>query len=136
MGDIDLSKARTSITQTLIVVKHQPQIGSPKTSNGRRVVALDKGTVGALRSHRQRQLQERLLIGPGWPNHDLVFSLATGAPLHPERFRRDFDRRVDRADPSADLTPRPKTHMGHVGVDAGVDPKVVQESGSGMLASL
>jgi hypothetical protein len=39
-------------------------IGEPKTTQGRRPIALDKGTVVVLREHRRRMLEERMQIGP------------------------------------------------------------------------
>src|SRR5262245_12956225 len=37
--------------------------------------------IDALRAHRQRQLSERLSIGPAWTDLDLVFPTAVGTPL-------------------------------------------------------
>jgi integrase len=61
-----------------------------------RMVALDAATVAALREHKKRQAVERLQTGPGWVDHDLVFSGPDGAPLHPERFSRTFGEQVAR----------------------------------------
>ena len=30
-------------------------------------------------------------MGAGWQAHDLVFAKVDGAPIHPERFSREFD---------------------------------------------
>jgi integrase len=38
--------------------------------------------VAALRAHRARQLEERLVVGAAWENRDLVFCTETGAPLN------------------------------------------------------
>jgi integrase len=59
--------------------------GTPKTAKGRRQVALDEATVGALRAHRARQLEERLALGAGYTDQDLVVSATDGGPLHPKR---------------------------------------------------
>jgi integrase len=54
--DLDLEAGRASISQTLIVVGgYEAQFSEPKTARGRRMVALDPHTVGALKEHRQRQ---------------------------------------------------------------------------------
>src|SRR5262249_3911019 len=37
-----------------------------------------------------------MLIGPGWRDHDLVFTKVDGEPVHPERLSRAFDRSVER----------------------------------------
>ena len=47
--DVDLDGGHASIRQTVITVKHRVAIGAPKTAKGRRVVALDAGTVAVLR---------------------------------------------------------------------------------------
>ena len=66
-------------------------------------------------------------MGAGWRDHDLVFARITGDPLHPERFSRDFDKRVARHG-----LPRISLHgLRHtwatLALQAGVHPKVVQE---------
>src|SRR5262249_47194249 len=53
-------------------------------------------TVAMLRSWRAHQAEERLLLGEGYQDHGLVFAKVDGSPLHPERFSREFDRRVAR----------------------------------------
>jgi integrase len=62
----------------------------------RRTVTLDSGTVAALREHRRRQAAERLLMGAGWIDNDLVFCHPDGTMLHPERFSRGFLETVAR----------------------------------------
>ena len=65
--------ARASIRQTVIAVRHTAMLGTPKTAKGRRTVTLDSGTVIALREHRKRQAAQRLPMGAGWTDNDLVF---------------------------------------------------------------
>jgi len=126
-GDIDFEDGRAAIRQTVVAVNHQVQLGTPKTAKSRRSVALDKGTVAALRAHRQRQLEERMLMGPGFADHDLVFCKVTGEPLHPERFSREFDRRVERWGLSP-LTIHGLRHTwATLALKAGIHPKLVQE---------
>jgi hypothetical protein len=49
-----------------------------------------------LQRWRATQAAERLAVGDGYTPGDLVFCLPTGEPYHPERFSREFDRRVAR----------------------------------------
>ncbi len=126
-ADLDLGDGRASIRQTVITVHHVVQFGTPKTAKGRRTVVLDAGTVAALREHRKRQNEERLQIGAGWRDHDLVFCRVDGTPLHPERFSRSFDDRVRQLG-----LPKIRLHdLRHgwatMALAAGVHPKVVQE---------
>jgi integrase len=125
--DVDLKAKTASIVQTVIAVDHEVQIGTPKTAKGRRSIVLDEGTVTELRRWRKRQAEERLLLGAGYRDHDLIFAKPTGEPLHPERVSREFVRRVERWD----LPPLTLHGLRHtwatLALKAGVHPKVVQE---------
>jgi integrase len=126
-SDVDLDRRVATIRQTLIVVNHHAEFGTPKTKKGARTIDLDLGTVEVLRSLRKRQVEERLAMGQGWPDHDLVFTHADGRWLHPERFSREFDRRVERYGLTR-LTVHGLRHTwGSLALKAGVHPKVVQE---------
>jgi integrase len=125
--DLDLDGGKVKIRQTVIVIKHTVMISTPKTKKGRRTVTLDKGTAGALREHRKRQAAERLLMGAGWTDNDLVFCHPDGTVLHPERFSRGFLETVARIG-----LPRIRLHdLRHgwatLALEAGIHPKVVQE---------
>jgi integrase len=126
-SDLDLDAGRASIRQTVIAIRHTVMIGTPKTAKGRRTVTLDSGTVAALREHRKRQAAERLLMGAGWTDNDLVFCHPDGTMVHPERFSRGFLETVARIG-----LPRIRLHdLRHgwatMALQAGVHPKVVQE---------
>ncbi|HUP73005.1 MAG TPA: site-specific integrase [Acidimicrobiales bacterium] len=126
-SDVDLDAATAAVVQTVIVVAHRVELGAPKTGRGTRVVDLDAGTIAALRAHRLHQLEERILIGAGWRDHDLVFCKVDGDPLHPERVSREFLRRIERWK----LPPLTLHGLRHtwatLALKAGVHPKVVQE---------
>jgi integrase len=66
-------------------------------------------------------------MGAGFTDGGLVFCRPDGAPLHPERFSRTFDREIART-----TLPRIRLHdLRHtwatLALSAGVHPKVVQE---------
>ena len=126
-SDIDVAAGRASIRQTVVAVNHGVSFGTPKTAQGTRTVDLDPTTVVALRDHRKRQLEERILIGSGWRDHGLAFTRVDGEPLHPERVSREFQRRIERWK----LTPLTLHGLRHtwatLALQAGVHPKVVQE---------
>ena len=126
-SDLDLDACRASIRQTVIAVKHTAMLGTPKTAKGRRTVTLDKGTVAALREHRKQRAAERLLMGAGWRDNDLVFCHVDGTMIHPERFTRGFSEAVHRLG----LPPIRLHDLRHgwatLALQAGVHPKVVQE---------
>lgn len=80
-----------------------------------------------LKAWKARQAAERLQMGAGWHDGDLVFTLPDGRPYHPERFSREFDRRVERHG-----VPRIRLHdLRHtwatLALAAGVPLKVVSE---------
>jgi integrase len=126
-GDLDLDAGRASIRQTITAVRHKIVIAPrTKTDKGRRI-DLDEATVAMLRRHRAQQAQERLLVGAGYAAGDLVFALPDGRPYHPERFSREFDRKVARTD-----LPRIRLHdLRHtwatLALEAGISVKVVSE---------
>jgi integrase len=126
-SDLDLDACRASIRQTVIAVKHTPMLGMPKTAKGRRTVTLDKGTVAALREHRKQQAAERLLMGPGWTDTDLVFCHVDGTMLHPERFTRGFSEAVRRLGLPTIRLHDLRHGWATLALQAGIHPKVVQE---------
>jgi integrase len=64
------------------------------TKTGRpRVVSLPELAIRALREHRQKQLEERLLVGASYTDNGLMFATHFGTPLNlntevPRRFKR------------------------------------------------
>jgi hypothetical protein len=73
-----------------VVINYRLEWSEPKTRRSRRLVALDAGTVAALREHRKRQLEERLAWGPAYEDSGLVFAREDGSPVHPERSARSL----------------------------------------------
>ncbi len=125
--DIDFDRRRLSIRQTVISIDYQVEIGEPKTARGRRSVALDSGTVTALRSHRVKQNQLKLMLGEAWQDNDLVFCRDNGSPVHPDRFTQMFDKHVRGSGlPRIRLHDLRHTHAS-LALAAGIHPKVVSE---------
>lgn len=69
-------------------------------------VELSPVTVSLLRSHRQRQTQERLRRGAGWQDHGLVFPSVIGTPWFKRMFYRDYRTALERSgvDDTASIT--------------------------------
>jgi integrase len=102
-SDLDLDGGWLRVEWTLGAVGHELTWKvRPKSRAGERVMALDPATVAALREHRRRQHQARLLLGPGWPEGftdwqglsrtGLVWTHADGRPVHPKTFYKRFRR--------------------------------------------
>lgn len=131
---VDLDAARINIARTLIQVADYRAdgtdwaYGTPKTSKGFRSISLDVGTVAALRAHRARQLEERLLLGPDYnAEDDLVFARPDGRPLHPKLVSQQF-RRLVRRHQAPPLSVHGLRHTwATLALQSGVHPKIVQE---------
>ena len=82
--DVDLDAGRLAVRRAL---QRRPGVGlefiEPKSARARRTVLLSQRAVGALREHRRRQLEARLLAGSTWRDRGLVFCNGRGGPLDP-----------------------------------------------------
>jgi integrase len=125
--DVDLDRARASVRQTLVLAGRQVVTSEPKTSRGRRSIALDPRTVSALRAWRRAQASERLAWAGAWADSGLVFTREDGTPIHPEWLSDAFEWRV-----KVTRLPRIRFHdLRHthasLGLAAGIPVKVMSE---------
>jgi integrase len=125
--DVDLDDARLAVRQTRVLVYDQATVSEPKTRRSRRAVALDAGTVEALRAHRRRQADERVLAAEVWVPSGYVFVREDGLPIDPDRISHLFAQVV-----AAAGLPRIRLHdLRHtsatLALSAGLHPKVVSE---------
>jgi integrase len=125
--DVDLAAGRVTPRKPRVEVNYKVHVSEPKTAKGKRSLALDPATAAALREHRARQAEERLIVGPGWQDSGLVFTWGDGRPLHPERFSRWFERLAREAG-----LPKIRLHdvrhsYATAALAAGVPAKVVSE---------
>ena len=99
----------------------------PKSDAGRRVIALDKTTINALREHKARQLAYGEAAGARWAESGYVFTTLTGKPLGPDRLTRLFRKLVA----ASGLPPVTLHGLRHgaatLALTAGADLKVVQD---------
>jgi integrase len=99
-GDVDGERKTAAIRQTVIPLTKAGGVGregriQARTKTDRaRVVEMDAASVAMLKTWKARQAQERLLVGPGYQDNDLVFCRPDGAPYMPEAFSKTFDRRL------------------------------------------
>jgi len=88
---LDLDGHSLHVEQQILALRGGLSFGPPKTRRSERTIALDDGTVQALREHRETQL-ERAVAGPIYCEQDLVFCNEIGQPISPhlitERFKR------------------------------------------------
>jgi integrase len=125
--NVDLDQARIAVRESLVPVAGELTFTTPKTAKGRRSVAVDPGTITAIREHRKLQIEERLKAGPVYQDNDLVFATEDGSPLPPDRLRWAFERIIRQAGvPRIRLHDLRHTHA-TLALAAGVHPKVVSE---------
>ena len=95
--DLDLPNRSMTISRQHIDNGGKVVVGEPKTKRGRRTLALTKETVEVLKTHRSAQNAERLVAGPSYRDHDLVFANEIGEPLRPEHVTRHFQLLASKA---------------------------------------
>jgi integrase len=95
--DLDLDAGRLTVLRSLQRVAGKLQLVETKTNSGRRTITLPQIALRALREHRRRQSQERLIAGSEWNDGGLVFTGYRGTPLEPMTLRRDFCRVLAKA---------------------------------------
>jgi integrase len=126
-SDVDFSVGRVTINRSLSVIDNEFVWSTPKTARSRRSVSLDPETVGTLKTHRARQLEERIAAGEAWDDADLVFTDQRGGPLHPDRFTRAFGSAARRAGVKQIRLHDLRHTWATLALQAGVHPKVVSE---------
>jgi len=126
--DLNLDNAELTIRSQRVQIGWQVEDGDPKSEAGHRVVALDTGTVAALRGHLVVNEAEQALHGTQWADKSgLIFTEPGGEPLHPANVTDTFTTLA--AD--AGLPPIRLHDLRHgaatLALAAGVDIKVVQD---------
>jgi len=90
--DIDLDARRLIVANALQRVDGKLALVPPKTRRSRRTIELPDAAVTALRAHKVRQLEERLLTGGRWQDSGHVFTSTIGTPLDGSSVTRAFQR--------------------------------------------
>jgi integrase len=109
--DVDFDAGTISINQTIQIDRGALYVKGPKSENGYRTIGLDPDTVGRLRRHRTRMLEQRAAAGADYEanplGYDFVFRAdGTGRPLNPDLITQAFRREWTHAG----LPPGPTLH--------------------------
>jgi integrase len=129
-ADVDLEHATLTVRNALQRVDGRLVLVEPKSVTSRRVVALPIIVVDALRAHRTRQREDRLLAGWRWQDdpRGLVFTTTIGTPMDGIAVTRRFQALLAGAG-----LPRQRFHdLRHACASLllaqGVAPRVVMET--------
>lgn len=94
--DVDLKEGVIRVRRELVRVK-DPDSGKgvlifqePKSEKGRRSIPLPNWAIAALKAHKARQNQERLMLGEAYQDNGLVFCTELGTPIEPRNLNRKF----------------------------------------------
>lgn len=80
--DIDFQQGTIQVKRTIARVRGQEfKVMEPKTPKSRHSIHLAPMTLEALKHHRTRQRQQRLIAGAAWEEHDWVFCNSLGKPM-------------------------------------------------------
>ncbi len=91
--DLDRGEVHIRASRVLLDGGTRTVTDDPKSKASRRTVpveAMHPGTVALLRSLRKRQVKDRVRLGSGYPQTDLVLVDASGAPVRPEAYSDRF----------------------------------------------
>ncbi|MGE5483792.1 MAG: tyrosine-type recombinase/integrase [Ignavibacteriales bacterium] len=134
-SDVDLERGLVRVTRSLERVYAQDSADrrtalvfqEPKTEKSKRTLPIPKAAIEALRHHRRRQLEERILLGGAYDDQNLVFAAENGNPLDPTNFGHRFESVLAKAGlPHVSFHALRHTYATQL-LEAGEHPKVVQE---------
>lgn len=126
-ADIDLDAGTLQVRRTLSEPKGGYIFEPPKSGKGRNV-RLTRKAAAALKSHRRRQLEERMQKAGLWEEHGLVFPSSVGTPLSGGRLARAFKDCLKRAGlPHSTRFHDLRHTCATLLLRQGVNPKYVQE---------
>ncbi len=126
--DIDFVFCQLSVRRGLHNLKDGSYVlTDTKSEKSRRTIALSPAAVGVLREYRQKQEQDRLLIGKPLKETDLVFSQPDGKPLRPNTITRAWRMAATKAGVKVIRFHDARHSHASMLLKGGVHPKIVQE---------
>lgn len=127
-SDIDLLLCQISISRSI----HKLRDGSfifrqPKSTKGKRTVALSPAATQVLAEYREKTATYRLIEGTPLKESDLVFSNADGSPLRPNTISRAWSDLAKKCCISASRLHDARHSHASIMLKAGIHPRIVQE---------
>jgi integrase len=95
--DIDFERKRLSVTQSLVKVQGKYIISDLKTTSSNRVITLDDVLLSELKKHKALQNQQKLLLGGGYKDLDLVCANEFGDYLSPSTINHKMAQICEKA---------------------------------------
>ncbi len=95
--DIDRNARTLRVDEGLVPTRGGATWTNAKNPRSRRLVPLDVDTLVLLERRRREQIEERLLAGSAWVDHDLVVTTRMGGSVMPRSFDRALGRLVQKA---------------------------------------
>jgi integrase len=96
-NDLDLDADIVHVRASLQRVNGCLQLSETKTQKSRRKLPILEFVAKALRLHRTRQIEARLLAGPQWRDAGFVFTTGIGTPVDPANLLDNFKRILKKA---------------------------------------
>ena len=96
-SDIEFGTGETSVQRTLEQTNEGLRFKEPKTQKASRTVMIPAIAVDALKAHKVHQAETRLMLGPAYEDHGLVFARADGSPWPPDTFSTAFAALIRRS---------------------------------------
>jgi integrase len=90
--DVDREAGTITVKYQLQRGKGDPVFLELKTRSSRRTISLPPPVLTILRAHHRRQLERRLLAGPAWRDHDLVFCGPNGRQYRADEIYASWSR--------------------------------------------
>jgi integrase len=126
-SDIEFGTGETSIQRTLEQTSEGLRFKEPKTQKASRTVTIPAIAVDALKAHKVHQAERRLMLGPAYEDHGLVFARDDGSPWPPDTFSTAFAVLIRRSSlPHVRFHDLRHSHASQL-LRQGVHPKVVSE---------
>ena len=126
-SDIEIGTGETSVQRTLEQTSEGLRFKEPKTQKASRTVMMPAIAVDALKAHKVHQAERRLMLGPAYEDHGLVFARDDGSPWPPDTFSTAFAALIRRSGfPHVRFHDLRHSHATQL-LRQGVHPKVVSE---------
>lgn len=88
--DINIEKRYLAVNRTIQSVDGKIIFVPPKSKSSERTLIIPKFVVLELLKQKKKQAQNKLILGPAYEDHDLVFCKNNGKPYNPVTFSGNF----------------------------------------------